>query len=111
MQSDADLLVATRQCVFLDRMLYGLYIFYALESKQQPHNSFSPQRVEMLRRLTKHLKYAVVYFPVDDSVSRIATKDVVMVEGGGEMKERSKEFVLVKRERYWAYILYISSNY
>ncbi len=41
----------------------------------------------MLRRLTKHLKYTVVYFPVDDSVSRIATKDVVMVEGGGEMKD------------------------
>ena len=32
----ADLLVATRQCVFLDRMLYRLYIFYALESNQQP---------------------------------------------------------------------------
>ncbi len=57
----------------------------------------------MLRRLTKHLKYAVVYFPVDDSVSQIATKDVVMVEGGGEMKEKSKVFVLIKRERYLAY--------
>ncbi len=57
----------------------------------------------MLRRLTKHLKYAVVYFPVDDSVSRIATKDVVMVEGSGEMKGKSKVFVLVKRERYLAY--------
>ena len=51
----------------------------------------------MLRRLTKHLKYAVVYFPVDDTVSRIATKDVVMVEGGGEMKKKSNVFVLVKR--------------
>ena len=61
------------------------------------------QSVKMLRRLTKHLKYAVVCFPVDDSVSRIATKDVVMVEGGGEMKEKSKVFVLVKRERYLAY--------
>ncbi len=57
----------------------------------------------MLRRLTKHLKYAVVYFPVDDSVSQIATKDVVMIGGGGEMKEKSKVFVLVKRERYLAY--------
>ncbi len=56
----------------------------------------------MLRRLTKHLKYAVVYFPVDDSVSRIATKDVVMVEGSGEMKEKSKVFILAKRERYLA---------
>ena len=64
----------------------------------------------MLRRLTKNLKYAVVYFPVDDSVSRIATKDVVMVEGGGEMKENSKVFVMVKRERYLAYILYLSGN-
>ena len=56
----------------------------------------------MLRRLTKHLKYAVVYFPVDDSVSRIATKDVVMVEGSGEMEEKSKVFFLAKRERYRA---------
>ncbi len=64
----------------------------------------------MLRRLTKHLKYAVVYFPVDDSVSRIATKDVVMVEGGGEMKEKSKVFVLIKRERHLAYILYLSGK-
>ena len=64
----------------------------------------------MVRRLTKNLKYAVVYFPVDDSVSRIATKDAVMVEGGGEMKENSKVFVMVKRERYLAYILYLSGN-
>ena len=64
----------------------------------------------MLRRLTKNLKYAVVYFPVNDSVLRIAIKDVVMVEGGGEMKENSKVFVMVKRERYLAYILYLSGK-
>ena len=48
----ADLLVATRQCVFLDQMLYGLYIFYALESKQQPRNSFSPH---FAARISVHL--------------------------------------------------------
>ena len=61
----------------------------------------------MLRRLTKEStvsKYAVAYFPVDDSVSRIATKEVVMVEGGGEIKRQSKVFVLLKRERFLAYI-------
>ena len=44
---------------------------------------------------------------MDDSVSRIAMKDVVMVEGGEEMKERLKVFVLVKRERYLAYIFLV----
>ena len=34
------------------------------------------------------------------SVSRIATKDVVMVEGGGEIKRKSKVFVMMKRERF-----------
>ena len=48
----ADLLFATRQCVFLDRMLYGLYIVYALESKQQPPNSFSPH---LAARISVHL--------------------------------------------------------
>ena len=65
----------------------------------------------MLCRLTKHLKYAVVYFPVDDSVLQIVTKDVVMVEDGGEMKEKSKVFVLAKHERYMAYILHLSGKY
>ncbi len=64
----------------------------------------------MLCRLTKHLKYGVVYFPVDDSVSQIATKDVVMVEGSREMKEKSKVFVLIKRERHLDYILYLSGK-
>jgi hypothetical protein len=59
----------------------------------------------MLCRLTKHLKYAVVYFPVDDSVLQIVTKD------GGEMKEKSKVFVLAKHERYMAYILHLSGKY
>jgi hypothetical protein len=47
----------------------------------------------------------VVYFPVDDSVLQIVTKD------GGEMKEKSKVFVLAKHERYMAYILHLSGKY
>ena len=53
------LLVATRQCVFLDLMLHGLYIFYALESKQQPRNSFSPHFVA---RNSVHLNFLYLYF-------------------------------------------------
>ena len=51
----------------------------------------------MLRELTKESKVQSMRLY---SVSRIATKDVVMVEGGGEIKRKSKVFVMMKRERF-----------